>query len=444
MTVFISILAVVLMLGIFAAAHELGHFFVARLFKVKAYEVSVFLGPALFKWRRKDVDYSIRCIPVGAYVRFNDFDNEGNPVVSDDPALLINQPRWKRLIIALAGPFVNFLLGIIIFSAFFCVTGYETLKLGATEEGLQMYGLDYEIGDTVVAVDGHKVFTSADFVLYFDFKDAGEPTVLTIRSKETGKKHDITLNPEVSERGLIGITRNQTLDPETSGWVVSGNSNPASDLKAGDIVTAVNGIAIADYEALDDFFKNTKEGDIVEVTYIRDGKEIKEEIPLVGGTYVNGMGITLLPEKVTGVKSFFSTVYNGIKTPFSVINMTKMVISHAISGEVKAYQVISGPIGVVNIVDNVVAEEKTSTTLKLSTLVTLAAFVTVALSISNMLPLPGLDGAQIIILLVEMVIGRKLPQKIENMITVIGFFVMILLLLLAFASDITKIVVEGW
>ena len=77
MTVFISILAVLVILGVLATAHELGHFFVARLFGVTVYEVSIFVGPTLFKWKHKGVEYSLRCIPLGAYVRFSEIDEIG-------------------------------------------------------------------------------------------------------------------------------------------------------------------------------------------------------------------------------------------------------------------------------------------------------------------------------------------------------------------------------
>ena len=81
------------MLGLLVTVHELGHFWMACFLKIKAYEVSIFIGPKLFSWKRKGVDYSIRALPFGAYVRFTDFDDQGNAIESDDPELLINQKR---------------------------------------------------------------------------------------------------------------------------------------------------------------------------------------------------------------------------------------------------------------------------------------------------------------------------------------------------------------
>ena len=67
-----SIIIAILILGVLVTVHELGHFWVARLLKIKAYEVAIFVGPKLVDWRKNDVEYSIRAIPFGAYVRFND------------------------------------------------------------------------------------------------------------------------------------------------------------------------------------------------------------------------------------------------------------------------------------------------------------------------------------------------------------------------------------
>ena len=72
----LSIIICILGLGILAAVHEIGHFIVARLLKIKVYELSVFVGPKLFSWKRKDIEYYIRLIPLGAYVRFSEIDDE--------------------------------------------------------------------------------------------------------------------------------------------------------------------------------------------------------------------------------------------------------------------------------------------------------------------------------------------------------------------------------
>lgn len=448
MSIVISILAVLVMLGILATVHELGHFFVSGLFKVKAYEVSIFVGPALFKWKKNGVEYSIRCIPVGAYVRFNEIDEAGNVVESDDPNLLANQPRWKRLIISLAGPFVNLVLGVIIFAIYFCSFSYYSTRINEAFEGTQLYETQYTVGDEIVAVDGHTIFTEDDLYIYFQFKDRGEETVLTLKSQETHKKYDIVLKPVFTQKVLLGVSRIADVDPVYHGWEIitvdesQNDNNPV--LREGDYLISIDGIEVVNEEEVLSYLDSCIDSQVVHVVYVRDGERLEGDIKLFSCETVNDRGIFLSRAKLSGFKDYMGAIKTAVKMPASIFNMTGMVISSAFKGDVEIYNVVSGPVGVVNVVDTVVSNQKADTGIKISTLVMLSGMISVALCISNMLPLPGLDGFQLIVLFIEMIIGRRLPEKGEKIIAVIGFFVLILLVILAFASDVAKIVIEGW
>ena len=138
MNIAASIVVVLIMLGVLATLHELGHYWMARLLKIKVFEVSIFVGPKLLKWKHMGVDFSLRMIPIGAYVRFSEVDEEGKAVDSKDPDLLLNQPRIKRLLVALAGPAMNLCLGILIFLVMFWVTGFTTTHITKPEKGSQL------------------------------------------------------------------------------------------------------------------------------------------------------------------------------------------------------------------------------------------------------------------------------------------------------------------
>ncbi|MCQ2465975.1 MAG: RIP metalloprotease RseP [Clostridia bacterium] len=448
MTVFISILAVLVILGVLATAHELGHFFVARLFGVTVYEVSIFVGPTLFKWKHKGVEYSLRCIPLGAYVRFSEIDENGNELNSKDPHNLLNQPRWKRLIISLAGPCVNLILGVIIFMIYYSVSGFITLNLLETYEGSQLYSQQYEVGDEIVAVDNKRIFTEDELYIYLDLKPTDEETVLTLKSQKTGEKYDVHLVPEKSRKVLMGLTRLAELDPKHNGWEIVGvdefqnNGNPV--LEYGDFLVSIDDISVANESEVLDYLATKVEGDTVHVKFYRDDVEMEGDIVLAAVDTINPLGIVLERVDMKENKDFFGVLETSFKMPLSIFHMTGMVISEAISGKVEIYNIVSGPVGVVNAVDTVVSNQRADTGIKITTLIMLAGMISVGLSITNMLPLPGLDGFQLIVLIIEMVIGRKMPEKGEKIIAVIGFFVLLLLVILAFASDIAKIVIEGW
>ena len=126
--------------------------------------------------------------------------------------------------------------------------------------------------------------------------------------------------------------------------------------------------------------------------------------------------------------------------PASMLNFSIRGIRDAIAGKVKAYNLVSGPIGITSMVNEVVEDEEDSVVEKIYMLIMLSGIISIALAFSNLLPIPGLDGVQILLIVVEMVIGRKLSEKAEARLTVIGFIMIILLLILAFVSDILTII----
>ena len=170
MNIAASIVVVLIMLGVLATLHELGHYWMARLLKIKVFEVSIFVGPKLLKWKHKGVDFSLRMIPIGAYVRFSEVDEEGKAVDSKDPDLLLNQPRIKRLLVALAGPAMNLFLGTLIFLLMFWVTGFTTTHIIKPEKGSQLYAYADMVndGDTIKSVNGVNVYSSFDLIFEMD------------------------------------------------------------------------------------------------------------------------------------------------------------------------------------------------------------------------------------------------------------------------------------
>src|ERR1700754_3513015 len=103
-------LAVVL--GIMVFFHELGHFIVAKLCKVRVEVFSIGFGKRIWGFRRGDTDYRISILPLGGYVKMaGDVPGE---TPSGDPGEFNAHPRWQRALIALAGPFANFILAILL------------------------------------------------------------------------------------------------------------------------------------------------------------------------------------------------------------------------------------------------------------------------------------------------------------------------------------------
>ena len=441
-----SIVVVILMLGLLVTIHELGHFWVASLLKIKAFEVSIFVGPRLIHWTRKGVDYSIRLIPLGAYVRFTELDEKGEAVVSDAPDLLINQPRWKRLLVALAGPFMNIVLGVLIFSVLFWVTGFTSLDIGNAPNGSQLYSQEYTPGDTITAVNGHAVYTYLDFYYATDNEvPRSEKLTLTLKSAETGKKYDVTLTPELKTRPMLGITTYQTVDEKYHGWEilnVDENQNKGKPvLKVGDFLTAVDGKAVAD-EDFRDFLDTLNEGDTMKLTFVRNGVTMEKECIKTMITYANDRGIRLVSYPSNNPSRIFRAFGYAAKLPMSVVILSYKSISDVFEGKEEVYNMVSGPVGVTTVVNDVVGDVDDNVGEKIYMLIVICGIISIGLTFTNLLPIPGLDGVQIILIVVEMIIGRRLSKKAEGVINVVGFFLLIALVIFAFASDIIRIFAE--
>ena len=429
----LGIVIAVLGLGLLAAAHEIGHFIVARMLGIKVEELSVFIGPSLFSWKRKGVEYHIRLIPFGAYVRFPGMEEDDNGLLNPDS--LINQARWKRLLVSLAGPTVNFLLGILIFALVFSYYGFTSTKLGVIAAGTQMAATEAKSGDEITGINGLRVFTDLD-ILYAGAKiSADDPLKISLKSAQTGSEYQVTLNPEYSYYYRIGITRLTELSPE-GGFIVDdvdkdqNGGNP--QVQKGDIITEVNGIPVKDPTFADVHDKDAK---TITLTVLRGGITIELTIKADIQKRANDIGMT----PVYG-RGFGDLVKESVLYSVSVINVTIETLKDMAQGEVKVTDVVSGPVGIASLVSDVVDAPQVDDKAKLYNLGLMAGLISVGLAFSNMLPLPGLDGNSIVMVTVELIRGRKISLKTERVINVIGFAVLIVLVILALYSDITRLV----
>ena len=190
-----TILFAILIFSLLIFVHELGHFVAAKLSGVRVNEFAMFMGPAIFKKQVGETLYSLRCIPIGGYCAM-----EGENEDTDDPRSFQKAAWWKRLIILVAGSFMNFVAGLLIFLIVFApakqfvMPVIESAEPGCTvvrEDGLH-------IGDEIISLDGEKIFVQSDFstILYLNPGDTHDITV-----KRDGEK--LTFNDYKMEKHLF-------------------------------------------------------------------------------------------------------------------------------------------------------------------------------------------------------------------------------------------------
>src|ERR1700759_5203469 len=114
------------LIGVMILVHELGHFWAGRAFDVKGEVFSFGLGPRLFGFRRGETDFRFSLILFGGYVKMAG--EQPGDVESSDPRAILNKPRWQRLIVAAAGPFMNVLLAIGVLTGLYMVSFEKVLN----------------------------------------------------------------------------------------------------------------------------------------------------------------------------------------------------------------------------------------------------------------------------------------------------------------------------
>ena len=170
-----SVIFAIILFSFLIFIHELGHFATAKAFGVQVNEFSLFMGPAIWKKQRGETLYSIRCIPIGGYCAM-----EGEDGDSENPRAFSNAAWWKRLIILVAGAAMNFVTGVAMIGVFLAPNeSYILPQVSLVEENCA-FSSYIQPGDTIVALDGEKIYVNSDFSLMMSL-NPGDIHDLTIR-----------------------------------------------------------------------------------------------------------------------------------------------------------------------------------------------------------------------------------------------------------------------
>lgn len=159
---FLYVLLALLMFGLLVVLHELGHFLMARLFGVTVNEFSVGMGPKIFskKGKKHNTEYSLRALPIGGYVSMAGEDEE-----SDDPNAFHKKPVWQRILIVIAGPVTNVLLGfLLMLVVVLATTRLASNTIGQFDEGAISANHGLMVGDTVIEVGNVNVHTGNELI----------------------------------------------------------------------------------------------------------------------------------------------------------------------------------------------------------------------------------------------------------------------------------------
>lgn len=442
----IAIVAFVVAIGILVAVHEFGHFWVARRLGIRVLRFSIGFGKAVWsRTSRKDgVEYVIAALPLGGYVKLLD-EREGNVPASEAARAFNRQPVWKRIAVLLAGPAFNLVFAVLMYWVLF-VAGVPALKpfIGevapetiAAEAGLRK-------GDQIVAVGGAKVETleAATLGILEDLVDDGT-IALRVRGADGSERalqlvageraRDLT-EPEKLFPGL-GFKIGAPEVPAIVEEVTEGSAGARAGIQPGDKIVGFNGQPIEHFGQLQSLVVQ-KPDQRVTLQIERSGARV--ELPLtLDSDEVNGKRIGRIGIKASQTGLFALQKYgaapalgHAVAKTWDMSVFTLQIVGRIVTGDV-SLKAISGPISIAE-TTGFAARQGWRTFF--STL----AIISISLGILNLLPIPILDGGQVVYQLAELVKGRPVSERALLVGQQIGIAMLLLMMTVAFYNDIVR------
>jgi regulator of sigma E protease len=442
--------------SLLVTVHEFGHYWVARRLGFKVLRFSVGFGkPLLSKVAGPDrTEYVLAAIPLGGYVKMLD-EREG-PVPDQDLARsFTRRPPWQRILVLLAGPAFNILFAILVLWGMFWWSGDTEPKpiVGDVMVGSVAQRAGLHSGDEIKAVNGAPVAAQRDVM--FDLLDAmssGGNATLTVRGSD-GRTRAVTLSvpdsaqrvrlTEVSElfRGL-GFEFWVPPVPPVIGTVVPDGPAARAGLQPGDRIIAIQGRAVKDFRDVADQI-SAHPGDTLDITYRRGGVDHTVPVRVAseeasGGKRIGRISIRNAAPSVTVADSIL------VHTDFTVggalaraseeaWNLTVMqgrLVARMVTGHVSVKN-LNGPLSIAEYAGES-AEAGAETFLEFLVMISLS------LGFLNMLPIPILDGGQIVFQAVEWLKGSPLSERAQAFGQQVGIALLILLMGVALFNDIAR------
>jgi RIP metalloprotease RseP len=326
--VFVGILGLVVSIFL----HEMGHYLVAKRNGMKVTEFFIGFGPRIWSFRRGETEYGLKVIPAGAYVRIIGMNNLDEVAPEDESRSYRAQSFGKRMPVVLAGPAVNIGLGLLLLVVVFAGFGRPNVGgwvVGSVLSDSAAAAAGLQPDDQIVAVQGQNVSDFAQF--------------RTLVKDQAGTTVQITVERNGEELTL----------PLTIGWVITGPAaGSLPGLADGDQVTAVNGVAVANYADLVDA---VSAGGSLELAFTRDGKRF---------TATMDGPITLDPEAYRGLVGVTSHEVVVTK-PASVLEAPGLAVSafgDTVTNSVQAMGRLFSPAGIGRLAEQVVTARDDSST----------------------------------------------------------------------------------
>ena len=429
MNILSNILALLVVIGVIIFVHELGHFLAARLFRIKVRVFSIGFGARLWGFERGGTEYRLAMVPLGGYVAFSGID-PSNP--TGDAGDFITKPRWQRMVVLLAGPAANVVLSIVLIAAVL-VAGTElagprdlSTEIGAVAQDSAASEAGLQAGDTILRLDDEDVsdwrevanivLTSPERRLAVDFERDGK-SLSTVLVPRRIPRH------ELGDAGMYASLLPRVRE------VLEGTPAERAGIRYGDTLYAVDGHPIAD---ADDFRQlvEPRAGEEVSVEIGRGEERLVVRLVPAdeGGVGRVGIAISHFSYRRAGPAS---ALIESVRINWDTATEIFGFLGRLAERRVSPQSALAGPIEIARISGQAARRS-------FNDLVFLTALISLNICILNLLPIPVLDGGQLVILLFESVLRRDLSIRFKNLVTQFGLVVIVGIMMFALYFDLVK------
>ena len=442
--------AFIVALGILVAIHEFGHFWVARRCGVKVLRFSIGFGKTIWMRTGKDgTEYVIAMIPLGGFVKMLD------ERVDDVPEALKSQsfnrkPVLARIAIVAAGPLANFALAIVAFWLMFMI-GVPSVKpvIGEVAPHSVMAKAGVTNKAIITAIDGQAVQDWNDVSLKL-IEHMGEPSMaMQLYLEDTNYTvsrqvdlRDWQFDPErESPISSMGLTPYRPAVSQELAEVIKGSAGEKAGLLAGDKIIAVEQQAIDDWSVLVAIIQQSPD-QVLAVTILRNGQQLALNVIPTGkpgpdGVVKGYLGVAPVvasyPENylVDIQYGILDSVHQSVARTWQLTALTFKMIGRLVTGELSLNN-LSGPISIAK-------SAGASADYGLVYFLGFLALISINLGLMNLMPLPVLDGGHLVYYTFELITGRPVSEKIQEVGFKIGSVMIMLLTGLALFNDFARL-----
>jgi regulator of sigma E protease len=447
--VLLTLLSFAVMVGVLIFVHELGHFMAAKAVGIQVHRFSLGFGKPIVMFRRGETEYCISVLPLGGYVKMAGLEEEGmmgeveggKPAHPVDPARAFDRkPLWARIIVILAGVTMNVLLAYALYVAraasvglpIWATTQVDSVDVAGLPSGAEALGT-LRSGDRILHINSDTIRNWGDLIDHLVDGPATARIDVAGRDPLVVRLGDGTAAARrPAARALFPFW------PPRIGVLVPGQAGYRAGLKPGDLVIRANGDTIRSWLQLVGAIRGSpgtplrlsiwREDTLVQVTVV---PEVHHDSSAAAGAAFGQLGMDVNPpmqhERVglgRALLDGWGYAWDGIRAV--VGGLAELVLGHA-----SLRQSLAGPIEIASVSGQVAR-------LGFDRFLDLLALFSINLAVLNLLPIPVLDGGQLVFLLAEGVRRRPLSLELRLRLTQVGFVFLLGLMSLALLNGVFK------